>query len=98
MSQWPTTWIIVKDPVDSGALHKFALTLHGAVTCAEPPARVPGAPPGLASLSFSTRPERTSQGVHEVFAEAAGKWLTARGASYAWQHPGGDWQHSGRRT
>jgi hypothetical protein len=97
---YETTWLIVKDPVDSADLSRFALNLHGAVTVAEPPAELaaslPGAPAGVASLSFSTR--GTARGQHEVFAEAAGKWLDARGARYAFRYPGGDWQHAGRRA
>lgn len=87
-----TTWLIVQDEVDSADLHKFALRLHGAVVCAEPPPRLKGAPGGMASLSFSTR--GFSRGEHEVFVEAAGEWLAARGARYAWQYPGGQWQHA----
>lgn len=90
-----TTWLIVKDEVDSGDLSRFALNLHGAVTCAEPPPRLKGAPRGTASLSFSTRKPFTPGGEHTVFAEAAGEWIAARGSRYAWQYPGGQWQHSG---
>lgn len=90
-----TTWLVVKDPVDFGDLSKFTLSLPGAVMCARPSQAGSGAPGGYASMSFTTT-AAGEQREHTRFVAAAGKWLSERGASIAWQYPGGEWHHAGR--
>lgn len=92
---YATTWIVVKEAVDFADLSAFTLSLGGAVMCAQPAKAPEGAPGGHASVSFTTTDSPSARPGHTRFARAACEWLEARGASYAWQYPGGRWQHSG---